>query len=329
MGANLKGPKLGLSMMEKINYFFSSFLEKASTREAIGAFALISVAVLLNMVFGYFSAFFAVYLSFFEWDYISPMRFVGLKNYEIMVRDLIRGAMGASYLITPFFTGMKNIVIYTAIVVPTQTFLALILAAFANQKIRGVQFYKLAYFLPGTTCPVIISLIFIWLFMKNGFINYAIGFIAPGFQPDWINDPRYLLLAISIVAIWGTSGHFMVSFLAAMQAIPREIYEAAMLDGAGPLRRFLFVTIPMLKPMITYVVVMGIIGALQMFDLAWVMAGTGGGPGGSGYTIAIDIYNEAFTRLRPGVAAAKSLLLFAMIFTTTYIYQKKYGGEIR
>lgn len=314
--------------MPKIKFFFS-FTEKASVRETVGAFLLISVAVAFNLLFGYFSALFAVFLSFFDWDYIGPMKFVGLRNYEIMFSDLVRGVLGASYLVAPFYTGLKNIVIYTAIVVPIQTFLALVLAALANQKIRGIQFFKVSYFLPGTTCPVIVSLIFIWLFMKKGFINYAISFVAPGFQPDWINDKNYLLLAMAIVAIWGTSGHFFVSFLASLQAIPRDIYEAAMLDGAGPIRRFFFITIPMLKPMITYVVVMGLIGALQMFDLAWVMAGSGGGPGGSGYTMAMDIYHEAFTRLRPGVAAAKSLFLFAVIFTTTYIYQRKYGGGIR
>ena len=308
---------------------FSNFFRKASRRETLEAVALISVAVAFNMTFGYFSAFFAVYLSFFEWDYIGPMKFVGLKNYELMVKDLLEGAMGASYLITPFFTGLKNILLYTAIVVPVQTFLAIVLAVLANQKIKGIQFFKVSYFLPATTCPVIVSLIFVWLFMKKGFINYALSFVTPGFQPDWLNDKNYVLMAMALVAIWGTSGHFFVSFLAALQAIPKEVYEAAMLDGAGPIRRFFYITIPLLRPMVTYAVVMGLIGALQMFDLAWVMAGSGGGPGGSGYTIAMDIYNEAFTKLRPGVAAAKSMFLFAIIFTTTYIYQKKYGGVIR
>ncbi len=308
---------------------FSNFFRKASRRETLEAVALISIAVAFNMTFGYFSAFFAVYLSFFEWDYIGPMKFVGLKNYELMVKDLLEGAMGASYLITPFFTGLKNILLYTAIVVPVQTFLAIVLAVLANQKIKGIQFFKVSYFLPATTCPVIVSLIFVWLFMKKGFINYALSFVTPGFQPDWLNDKNYVLMAMALVAIWGTSGHFFVSFLAALQAIPKEVYEAAMLDGAGPIRRFLYITIPLLRPMVTYAVVMGLIGALQMFDLAWVMAGSGGGPGGSGYTIAMDIYNEAFTKLRPGVAAAKSMFLFAIIFTTTYIYQKKYGGVIR
>ena len=314
--------------MSKSHLFLSqkikSLLEKRKSREALEALVLISVVTCLNMVFGYFAAAFAFYLSFFKWDYIGPMEFVGLKNFMVIFEDLWRGINGAYFFQAPFYTGLKNILLYTAIVVPTQTVLAMILAAFANQKIKGVQFYKVSYFLPAVTSPVIIALIFIWLFMKQGFINYMLQFVAPGFAPDWINDKNYLLYAIALVAIWGTSGHFMVSFLAAMQSIPRDIYEAAMLEGAGPIRRFIYITVPMLKPMIVYVVVLGLIGALQMFDLAWVMAGSRGGPGGAGYTMALDIYNEAFINLRPGVAAAKSIFLFVLIFSITYVFQKKY-----
>jgi len=318
-------PKSNLFLSRKIK----SLLEKRKSRETLEALVLISVVTCLNIVFGYFAATFAFYLSFFKWDYIGPMEFVGLKNFMVIFKDLWRGISGAYFFQAPFYTGLKNILLYTAIVVPTQTVLAMILAAFANQKIKGVQFYKVSYFLPAVTSPVIIALIFIWLFMKQGFINYMLQFVAPGFAPDWINDKSYLLYAIALVAIWGTSGHFMVSFLAAMQSIPRDIYEAAMLEGAGPIRRFIYITVPMLKPMIVYVVVLGLIGALQMFDLAWVMAGSNGGPGGAGYTMALDIYNEAFINLRPGVAAAKSIFLFALIFSTTYVFQKKYKVMVR
>ena len=318
-------PKSNLFLSRKIK----SLLEKRKSRETLEALVLISIVTCLNIVFGYFAATFAFYLSFFKWDYIGPMEFVGLKNFMVIFKDLWRGISGAYFFQAPFYTGLKNILLYTAIVVPTQTVLAMILAAFANQKIKGVQFYKVSYFLPAVTSPVIIALIFIWLFMKQGFINYMLQFVAPGFAPDWINDKSYLLYAIALVAIWGTSGHFMVSFLAAMQSIPRDIYEAAMLEGAGPIRRFIYITVPMLKPMIVYVVVLGLIGALQMFDLAWVMAGSNGGPGGAGYTMALDIYNEAFINLRPGVAAAKSIFLFALIFSTTYVFQKKYKVMVR
>jgi len=297
---------------------------KKRYKEIFSGLVLISIATLLNFSFGYFAMFFAFYLSFFKWDYIGPMEFVGLSNYQLLLDDLFRGLSGAPYFLAPFFAGLRNILLYTAIVVPTQTFLALVLAIAANQAIRGVQFYRVSYFIPAVTSPVIIALIFIWLFMKYGFINWMIQLVVPGFAPDWINDGRYLLYAISMVAIWGTSSHFMVSFLAALQSIPRELYEAALLDGANSFKRFIYITLPLLKPMMVYVAVMGLIGALQMFDLAWVMAGQGGGPGGAGYTVALDIYREAFTNLRPGVAAAKSVFLFALIFTVTYAIQRRF-----
>lgn len=304
--------------------FFKRMLERAKTKEALEAILLVLVAAAFNMVFGYFSMIFAFMLSFFEWDYLSPMKFVGLENYAKILKDLSKGFGGAFWFEAPFYTGLRNILIYTAIVVPIQTFLAIILATLANQKLKGTTFYKLVYFLPGTTCAVIVSLIFIWLFMKQGFINWAIQFVVPGFAPDWLHDSRYVIPAMALVAIWGTSGHFTVSFLAALQSIPQELYEAASLDGAGRFKKFWYITLPMLKPMTFFVLVMGIIGALQMFDLAYVMAGTGGGPGGSGYTITMDIYKDAFIRLKPGVAAAKSFTLFAMVFGFTYILRKKY-----
>ncbi|MGC9020358.1 MAG: carbohydrate ABC transporter permease [Candidatus Methanodesulfokora sp.] len=283
----------------------------------------------LNFFFGYFSMFFALVLSLFEWDILSPPHFVGLHNYELLLGDLAKGlgllmsSPGILHLKAPLFNGLKNILLYTAMCVPAQTLLALILAVLANQRIKGSQFFKVAYFLPATTCPIIVSLIFVWLFMKDGFINYFLGLFTGGIRPDWLNDPQYLLSAIALVAIWGTSGHFSVTFLAGLQALPREVYEAAKIDGAGAFQRFVHLTLPLLKPLITYVVVLGTIGCLQMFDLAWVMAGPSGGPGGAGYTIALDIYNTAFKDLRYGYAAAKAVFLFLLIFSLNYYIQRK------
>ncbi|MFX0196272.1 MAG: carbohydrate ABC transporter permease [Candidatus Hodarchaeota archaeon] len=305
--------------------FFRKMLERAKTREAMEAILLVLAAVAFNMVFGYFSMIFAFILSFFEWDYLSPLEFVGLENYVKILRDLSKGFSGVYWLQSPFFTGLRNILIYTAFVVPTQTILAIVLGTLANQKLKGTTFYKLVYFLPGTTSAVIISLLFIWLFRKQGFINWVFQNVAPGFAPDWLNEPNYVIPAMALVAIWGTSGHFTVSFLAALQSIPPDLYEAAALDGAGRFKRFWYITLPMLKPMTIYVLIMGIIGTLQMFDLAFVLGGsTGGGPGGMGYTVTMDIYKEAFVKLRVGLAAAKSFALFTMVFGFTYIIRKRY-----
>jgi len=283
----------------------------------------------LNVFFGYFAAIFSFILSFYSWDILSPMKFVGLSNYYALIQEIWNGMVllftnpNILQFRAPFFNGIKNILIYTAIVVPTQTFLALFLALMGNQKIKGSQFYKVAYFLPATTCPVIVSLIFIWLFSKNGFINFVISPFTAGYQINWLNDPLYLLPAISLVAIWGTSGHFSVTFLSSLQALPKDVYEAALIDGANSFRRLIHITIPLLKPIIAYVVIIGVIGALQMFDLAWVMAGSSGGIGGAGYTITLDIYNTAFLQLKYGYAAAKSVFLFLLIFSLSYYVQEK------
>ncbi len=283
----------------------------------------------LNAFFGYFSAVFSFWLSFYSWDILSPMKFVGLSNYYALFQELWRGLNllfsdpNLLQFRAPFFNGLKNILVYTAIVVPTQTFLALMLALMGNQKIRGSQFFKVAYFLPATTCSVIISLIFMWLFEKDGFINFFIIPFTGGYRINWLNDPTYLLTAISLVAIWGTSGNFSVTFLSGLQTLPKEVYEAAKIDGASSLNRLIHITIPLLKPIIAYVVIMGLIGALQMFDLSYVMAGSSGGVGGAGYTITLDIYNTAFLQLRYGYAAAKSVILFLLIFSLSYYVQNK------
>ncbi|MEM0223177.1 MAG: sugar ABC transporter permease [Thermofilum sp.] len=294
------------------------------------AFILLTIYPLtLNFFFGYFSMIFAFMLSFFSWDILTPMKFVGLGNYARMVQELVVGFQAflsdprLAYLKAPFFNGLKNILLYTALVVPAQTLLALILAVLASRAPRGSYAFRVIFFLPATTCPVIVSLIFIWLFMRDGFINYFVSYLTGGFRPDWLNDPVFLLPAIALVAIWGTSAHFSVTFIAGLQALPKEVYEAAKIDGAGPVQRFRHITIPLLKPLITYVVVLGTIGALQMFDLAWVMAGQSGGAGGAGYTIALDIYNTAFVQLQYGYAAAKAVLLFSIVFTLNYYVQEK------
>jgi multiple sugar transport system permease protein len=305
------------------------FVKNKSSLEYFAFLLLTLYPLTLNFVFGYFSMIFAFALSFFEWDILTPMRFVGVFNYYKLAQEVYKGINflltnpNLLYLQAPFTNGLKNILLYTLLVVPTQTVLALVLAVLANQKLRGSHFYRVAYFLPATTCPVIVSLIFIWLFMRDGFINYFVSALTGGYRPDWLNDPAYLLPAIAIVAIWGTSAHFSVTFLAGLQALPKEVYEAARIDGANWFNRFIHITIPLLKPLVTYVVVLGTIGALQMFDLAWVMAGQSGGAGGAGYTVALDIYNTAFIQLRYGYAAAKAVILFLIVFTLNYFVQEK------
>jgi len=300
-----------------------SLFEKKSRREAIEGYLLIAAGTSVILFFSIFVMLYAFYLSFFSWDFPTPMKFVGVENYVKVFEEIWDGICGGSPFRTQFFIGIKNVLFYTAIVVPTQTILAIILAVFANQKIKGISFYKVSYFLPSVTCSVIIALIFVWLFQKEGLINYFLSSMIPGFAPNWMRDVHYALWAIMLVAIWGTSGNLMISFLAALQALPQEVYEAASIDGAGRFKKFFYITLPLLKPMIGYSVVVGTIGCLQMFDLAYAMPG----PGFSTTTVVQNIYNTCFAESKVGLACAKSFFLFAVIFAITYAMRRKFRYE--
>ncbi|MFN3268128.1 MAG: carbohydrate ABC transporter permease [Zestosphaera sp.] len=307
--------------------FFSS---KKYRREFLEGIVLISIAVLVNFVFGYFAFVYAFYLSFFRWDYITEPLFSGLDNYLKAIDELVKGFSGAKWYEVPFFMGLRNILLYTIIVVPIQTILAMALAAIASSRIRGSSVFTTSYLLPGFTCSVIIALIFIYFFSQRGFINYILNSIYPDFgYPDWLYSKTLIVPAMAIVAIWGTSSNFAILFIAAMQAIPRDVLEQARLDGAGPVRRFIHIIFPLIKPTVVYAVIVGTVGALQMFDLSFVMAGPQGGVEYSGMTVVLDIYRTAFTQLDPGYASAKAIVFFALMYIPTVLFLKKYGGGFR
>jgi len=190
--------------------------------------------------------------------------------------------------------------------------------------------YATAYLVPGFTCSVIIALIFIYFFSQRGFINYLMNLLIPGFgYPDWLNSKSLIIPAMATVAIWGTSSNLAILFMAAMQSIPRDVLEQSRLDGAGPVRRFVYIVLPFIRPTIVYAVIVGTIGALQMFDLSFVMAGPQGGIEYSGMTVVLDIYRTAFMQLDPGYAAAKAMIFLVLMYIPTVIFLRKYGGGLR
>lgn len=291
---------------------------------------LILPATTLIFIFGYFMFLYAFYLSLIKWDYVSEPVFVGLGNYLRGFNELAQGIMGAKWYETPFFVGLRNVLLYTAIVVPAQTILAIVLAAIASSRVKGSSIFMTSYLLPGFTCSVIIALIFIYFFSQRGFINYLLNLLIPGFgYPDWLYSKDLVIPAMAIVAIWGTSSNFALLFIASMQAIPRDVLEQARLDGAGPIRRFIYIVLPLIKPTIVYALIVGIVGALQMFDLSFVMAGPGGGVEYSGMTVVLDIYRTAFIQLDPGYAAAKAFIFFLLMYIPSVIFLRKFGGGFR
>ena len=298
--------------------------------------------LIITLVFTLGVLLFALYISFYEYDIFTEPVFVGLENYI------------EAFTTKGFMQSLNNVVWYALIVTPLQTIGALLLAVFLNQRIRGKRFFRTLYYTPSVTSSVVISLIFMWLYLKTGYINYffdtVLGWFGLHWQAvEWLNDPRGLLgllagivgieiplgkwvlqgpsitwMAIMFQNIYTTIPTFMLMFLAALQDVPPSLYEAAEIDGANTRQQLFKITIPMMRPMILLVVVLGTIGTMQIFDQVNIM--TGGGPLGTSLTPVFMVYTEAMGTMGPiqmGYASAMAFILFAIIFAFTLI-QRRY-----
>jgi len=225
---------------------------------------------------------------------------VGFGNFKKMMDD-------------PYFwTSLKNTVVYTAIVVPIQTFLAVFLAVIANGNIRGKNFFKLVFFIPAITSSAAISMIFKLIYAKPGVLNRVIGTSV-----DWLQNPATALPAIMIMNIWTTSGYFMITYLAGLQNIPDTLFEAADIDGASFWQKFSRITLPLLRPQILFVSTMGIIGCMQVFDQIYFLI-----ENMRNVTLAFYIYRNAFEYSKMGYASSIAMVLFAIILIITVLQRK-------
>ncbi|SHH48012.1 carbohydrate ABC transporter permease [Thermosipho atlanticus] len=230
--------------------------------------------------------------------------FLGLDNFKKMFNDQY------------FKISLFNTFFYTIIVVPVQTFLALVLAVAANSKIRGVKFFKVTFFIPSITSSAAISMIFWMIYSKPGVLNRLLGYF--GFQPiAWLENPNTALPAVMLMNIWTTAGYFMITFLAGLQDIPNSIYEAARIDGATPNKIFWKIILPLLRPQILFVATMGTIGCMQVFDQIYFLI-----KNMRNITISFYIYKNAFEYGNMGYASALSLVLFVIILLLTFIQRK-------
>lgn len=244
-------------------------------------------------------------LSFVDWNLIRSPRYVGLANYREALNDPI------------FWKVMRNTAYYTAGSVPLGIGLSLGLAVLLNRKLRGVEFLRTLYFLPVVSSTVAVSLVWKWLYEPNfGLINYALSLV--GISPiGWLTTTTWAMPAVIILSVWKGLGHSMVIFLAGLQSIPRQLYEAAEIDGASRWRQFWDITRPLLSPTTFFVLVISIIGSMQVFSQVFVM--TNGGPANSTSTIVYYIYQKGFNEFRMGYASTLSWLLFAVIFAFTLV----------
>lgn len=259
-------------------------------------------------------------LSFSYWDILTPIRWAGLENYKNVLRD------------QKVLTSMWNTFRYMIAVVPLTTALGLLIALLLNQKIRGILPFRIIFYLPAVLPGVSVALLWVWMLNPDfGIVNSILGFF--GIQgPGWLMDKNWAMWGIILRQCWGVGGG-MILFLAALQNVPQNYYEAATIDGANTMQRFFKITLPMISPTIFYFIITGIIGALQEFTIFRVM--TGGGPSRSTTTFVLYLYDTAFNSYTMGYASALAWLLFIvsliltgiMFKTSSWVYYESENGR--
>ena len=283
-------------------------------REARVGYAFIAIPLVLFLVFQIFAIGYAVFISFFDWGIRGPREFVGIDNYVELLND-------------PVFMGkaIPNTLIYTVFVVPAQMALGLLLAVVVNQKIRGQTFFRSAFYFPSIASSAAIVVLFTFLTQPEGLINTVLGLVGIHSDINWTNNTRTALPSIMVLATWTTSGTIMLFYLAALQSISREVYEAAAIDGANWWSNFWKITFPLLKPAHYFVAVISVIGALQMFDQSFIAGGADGEPANSLTVIVLFLYRAAARTFEYGYAAAVGVVLLIVILTLTLIQRRLFG----
>lgn len=295
-------------------------------QEAIAGYALIAVPMLLFLVLNIGSILYAAFISVWKWNVrTGPVTFVGLDNYVNALNDPI------------FRSAVANTLYYTVIWVPLTMAIGLFLAIIVNQKIRGKTFFRGAFYFPSIASSAAITTVWIFIVNPFGLFNEVRGvmglnplFQLLGFGPhqDWLGDYHTAMNGVIILNAWTTSGTFMIFYLAALQAIPREVYEAAAMDGASAWQTFRSITFPLLKPGHFFVATVGVIGGLQLFDQAVMIGNVDGAPANSLMTLVLYLYNAAFKRVQYGYAAAIGVVLFVIIFAATLIQRRIFEGRL-
>jgi multiple sugar transport system permease protein len=281
----------------------------ARRRESLTALGMATPAVVLLIVFVVVPLALTFALSFTDARLISPTpaRFVGLDNFTRLFQDPV------------FFKSLRNTAYFAAVVVPVQAGLALVLALLVNAKVRGVNFFRTVYFLPVVTSMVVVSLLWTFLYRQDGLVNHVLSALTLGHVDgrDWLGDPATAMPAIVLMSVWQGVGFHMIIWLAGLQTIPAELYEAADLDGATRRHRFRHVTWPGLRPTRTFVLITITIQALGLFTQINVM--TQGGPLDSTTTVVYQAMHTGYEQQQTAYAAAISLVFFVLVLTVSLV----------
>lgn len=245
-------------------------------------------------------------LSFTNFNAVNLPHWIGLGNYGQLIHEPL------------FWHVLRNTIAYTVGLVPSSVILSFLLSVLVNQQLRGIIFFRSIYFLPVVSSTVAVAMVWGWLYNPQfGLINYLLYALLHINGPNWLSSTQWALPALVIMAVWKSLGYNMVIFLAGLQGIPPELYEAAKIDGAGRLQQLLRITAPLLSPTTFFVVVITIIGSFQIFDQTYVM--TQGGPANATLTLSYYIYENAFEWFHMGYAAALAYVLFFLVLAFTLL----------
>jgi multiple sugar transport system permease protein len=280
--------------------------------DAFWGYAMIAPGLIGMLIFYIWPMLQTFYFSFTEWGPFGDAVWTGLANY----RALFNGP--------EFLMALRNTLVYTVLSVSITEAIALVLAVLLNQKLRGMSVYRTLYFIPVVTMPVAIGLVWRWLYNSDyGIINYLLSLV--GIQgANWLSDPDLALYAIVVADVWSGLGYALVLFLAGLQTIPAEYYDAASVDGAGPLVKFFRITLPLLSPTVFFVTVISLINSLQVFDLIFVMISNGRSASTSPVidqtqSLVYLFYKNTFVINEQGEGAAVVLTLFIIIVLITLV----------
>jgi ABC-type sugar transport systems, permease components len=278
---------------------------KVNWREAIWGYIFIAPAFIFVFAFVVIPVISAFGISFTDWNLITPAKFVGLQNYITIFTD----SVAIKTLLNTFY--------FTFVSVPIALALSLVLAVLLNQKIRGLTFFRTAYYIPVISSTVAVSMVFLWIFNSDyGLLNQILKlFDITGVK--WLTDEHYAMLAVIIVSVWRSLGFNIIIFLAALQDVPKDLHDAAAIDGAGEVQKFFNIIVPLISPALFFTMITGIIGSFQSFDLVYNM--TKGGPARATYLVGYYIWEQAFKYLHMGYGAAIAFVLFFFIMVLTII----------
>lgn len=310
------------SLEEKIKKVHTGERFTRQEKRAMVAYSFIAPNFIGFALFTLGPIIFALVLAFMKWDGNSPMEFAGLKNFLMMIGN------------DRFTDSLVNTVVYCAATVPSTLVCALGLAILLNQKVKGRDLFRTVGFFPYVASLVAVAAVWNMLFspQKSGPINmilYHLGVNAKNL-PKWSADPNWVMFTIVLFSIWKNMGYYMVIYLAGLQGINAELYEAAGLDGANSWQRFRYITWPQLQPTTFFVTIILTINCFKVYDIVYMLAGGSNGiVNSSAIVLVYHIYEEAFRNWNLGYASAVAMILFLMVLAVTLVQfrgEKKYAN---